>query len=40
MGKHSTANFEDGYQGSGDWVLLWHLVAPDRLKTTQILFRQ
>ena len=38
IGKHSTANLDDGYQGSGDWTKFWRALAPDRLKTTPFLF--
>jgi hypothetical protein len=38
LGKHSTKNLDDGYQGSGDWIKLWRVLARDRLKTTPFQF--
>jgi hypothetical protein len=38
IGKHSKENLDDGYQGSGDWVKIWRMLAPNRLKTSPFLF--
>ena len=38
LGKHSTENLDDGYQGSGDWIKLWRALARDRLRTTPFEF--
>jgi hypothetical protein len=38
IGKHSTHDLDDGYQGSGDWIKAWREREPDRLRTTPFLF--
>jgi hypothetical protein len=36
FGKHSTANLDDGYRGSGDWIKFWRAFGP--LKTIPVQF--
>ena len=38
IGKHSTENLDDGYQGSGKWIRIWRVLAPDQLRTTPFQF--
>lgn len=38
IGKHSTADLDDGYLGSGDWTKLWRVFAPDQLNMRPIRF--
>jgi hypothetical protein len=38
IGKHSTYDLDDGYQGSGDWVKHWQARDPSQLKTTSFEF--
>jgi hypothetical protein len=38
LGKHSTRNLNDGYQGSGDWIKYWRTFARRSLKTIPLQF--